>query len=474
MKSKMIFGMFFVLFTSVLMAFELPARVYPAGREVTLKIKAVSKWGKEWVAQALELQKAGKDTFKKGNQTPLLGYFREDRRYSDGDKYMSTGHPEPLSFKLDGDVITVTLTLRGEHIHSLCFTNLAKPRGKRANNRALKLLSLEGDNFKLRPFKGNVHQHSTFSDGRFKPEEHVGYARIAGFDYVGVSDHFNYAQNEIVIKAAADCKSGLTVYPAEEMHTAGAILHSLSIGGTKQHSYKGKRTPEWMETIKPVYDELAKAFPNQSREQLIPWAESLALARRAKEDGALVVYCHPTWKRAFFLHNTTEMMDFIIRSKEFHAIEVINGGIGHLGNSEAIARFHELCIELGMRIPVLSTSDSHNVSSLKYRDNYSVFFATDSTFPSFKAAVIEGRTVAVVDVYDIDKKAWPMSFGPFKYVQFANFLHSSGYWKKHDEIAKKQGELILKYMKGDQALLPEIAKLAEEIVRYREGFFYKP
>ena len=58
-------------------------------------------------------------------------------------------------------------------------------------------------------------------------------------------------------------------------------------------------------------------------------------------------------------------------------------------------------------------------------------------------------------------------------MRYANFLDAAGYWKKHDEIARKQGVLIQKLRKGDQSVLPEITKLAEEINQYRSDFYYQ-
>ena len=100
-------------------------------------------------------------------------------------------------------------------------------------------------------------------------------------------------------------------------------------------------------------------------------------------------------------------------------------------------------------------------------------FAPDLTFSSFKDAVIAGRSVASYDLDDGTGQPQPIHLGPSKYVRYANFLDEAGYWVKHDEITKKQGELILKYQNGDQSVLSEITKLAEELKQYRQNFFYQ-
>lgn len=41
-------------------------------------------------------------------------------------------------------------------------------------------------------FKGNIHMHTTRSDGKLLPEEAIGKFRDAGYDFVMVSDHEIY------------------------------------------------------------------------------------------------------------------------------------------------------------------------------------------------------------------------------------------------------------------------------------------
>ena len=474
MRMGFLCGLCLLFLTGSLSAFELQTRVYPADCETTLRIKAVSPWAKEWLKVAAEMKKSGKDQFRKGKEWPLIGYFRDDRRYSDGKQYITHGFPEPLSFKLEENEIVVDVKLPGTEVHSIIFAKLPATK-KFRDFRYVKLLTVDQNTLQYRPFKGNVHQHSNVSDGKLNPKDHVAYARIGGMDFIGVSDHYEYKQNKSVLAFAAECKSDLTVYPAEEMHTPGAVLHSLSIGATKSHSVR-KRTPEFMKAVQPELDKLIKKFPDRSKEELQPWADAMILARRAKADGALVVYCHPAWRPRYYMNNTFAMIDFVIRSKEFHAVEIINGSMANRSrrdNLDAWAVFHEICIETGARIPVISSSDSHNVSVAGYRRTYTLMFAPDCTFSSFKDAVLSGRTVASCDLSEDTKPPQPLHLGASQYVRYANFLDEAGYWVNHDKITKKQGELILKYQKGDQTALTEIANLAEELKQFRKNFFYQ-
>lgn len=468
-----------LLASAVLNAFEVKERIYPADVEVTLHLRACSKWALEWIRDNSSVQGTKQMKDSRGRSVPPVGYCLEDHSYTPENVFTGRPVPRAVNFKVSGNEVVIKLQLKGENMHYIVFSKPPAPPRNRWNRRVVKLLTLDAETFKLRPFKGNLHQHSTVSDGRFAPEEHAAFARLAGFDYVAVSDHARYDQNAPVMKTAAESKSGLSVYPAEELHTPGGVLHGLSIGGTKGHSFLKNRTPEWLKEVKPLHEELIKKYPKVPHAQLLSWAESLLVARRARADGALVVYCHPAWRKQLSRNNSIEMGNFIMRQKEFDVIEVINGTMGgktRRENMESLAIYTEVCAETGFRKPVMSSSDSHNVSHANYARNYNIIFAPDCTFPSFKAAFLEGRAVAAFDIDPSEAKnsPQPLFWGRSSFVRYANFLDEIGYWKKHDDHAQKQGALLQKFVKGDKTVVPRIEKIAGELELIRNGIYYKP
>jgi len=463
-------------------AFELSPRIYPEGTVATLRFKASSSWAKKWIKEVTELKAQGKDKVARpGKEMPLLGYMREDRRHSTSEKFQDYGYPEQLDFEIKGDEVITTVKLNGLENHNFRFGFLGQTNKRNRQHRVIKVLTLDKETFKLRPFKGNVHQHSIVSvHAKHTPEEHIGYSRIAGFDFIGVSDHNRFEQNKPAIKAATESKSGLSVYNAEELHSPAAVLHGLSIGGTKLHSHRKPRKEDWNKQVQPILDGLKKELPNADEFDLRLIAEALLLVRRAKADGAFVAFCHPAYTIGdMFRNNNLIMSDYLIRSGEFHAVEIVNStlwGKGARGNSETMAQIYEISTKLGRPIQVISSSDCHDVARANFRNCYNIIFAPDSTFPSFKSAVIDFRSVATFELENGKKPGVysPLYFGPLKYVRYANFLDHIGYWPKHDRLAKRQGELILKYVRGDKSVLPQIAQLARRINRLRESLYYKP
>jgi len=448
-----------MLLAGGLNAFELKTRIYPAGIQTELRFKAVSKWAKE------HLNKVS------------VNYMRVDRRHLDGKKYQLFFYPDKVPFKVEGDEIVVNVKLTGDfRKHTFSFIAPKKAGQKYPERRKVLLFTVNKEAFKLRPFKGNVHQHSKHSDGKYSAEEHVAYARIAGFDYTSVTDHGRIVQNPLAMKFAADSNSGLQVYFGEEVHSPGAVLHGLAIGGNKQFS-RTVRTPGLAKAVKPILDGLIAKYPGEDVEELRCIAEGIYLARTVRKSGALVVFCHPGWVPADRLNNTILYTEHMLRSNEFDAVEIVNGAVYNCSNYIVAAQIYEAAAATGKMLPVMSSSDSHNVAAYGFRRNYNVIFAKDCTFPSFKSAFKEFRSVAVYEMDAVagNKKVLaPLFYGPSRIMAYAEFLHKIGFWKKHDELTARQGRLLLNYFRGDKSLVKKIRALAEEIEAYRESIFYHP
>lgn len=435
--------------------FELPARIYPADSMATLRFRAASDWA------------------KKHFRTVRVGYIRDDRRFSDGRQFRERGPRfEDLKIKREGeDTIVVKVPLRGEHRHAFVFYLPLKKGEKKREERFYAVCTLAPDAFALRPFKGEIHQHSNVSDGRTEPRDHVRYARAAGFDFIAVTDHRSSRQNPIVAAAAKDSGSGLVTYPGEEMHNVGHILHSICLGANEVMSIT-RRTPELVAGAAPILEKLRSELPDMHETERRSLAEALYLARRARAKGAVVIYCHPYWKPYGRCNAPPEFTKSILSRGDFDAVEIANGQFNY-DNYLTAALLYELAAATGRRWPVVSASDNHNVSNVdRLRRNCNIIFAPNASFPEFKKALREHRLVAAVDTLSWNKKSSrPILFGSWRFVKLATFLEDSGYWKRHDKLAAAQAQLIAKFLAGDESAVPKIRELAAAIDRLRESFY---
>jgi hypothetical protein len=77
-------------------------------------------------------------------------------------------------------------------------------------------------------YKGNLHTHTTNSDGRKTPQETVDLYAAAGYDFLALADHWH-------LTAPAELRSnGLTLIPAAELDGAegelGQTVHVVALG----------------------------------------------------------------------------------------------------------------------------------------------------------------------------------------------------------------------------------------------------
>ena len=436
-------------------AFDTGARIYPADSMATLRFRAVSAWG------------------KKNFKAVKVGYVREDRRFSDGREFRERGPRfENLKFRREGnDTIVVEVPLRGEHEHTFCFHLPRKKGEKKPEMRMVSVYTLAPDAFALRPFKGEIHQHSRISDGSTEPQDHVRYAREAGLDFVAVTDHWNNTQNPVVAVAAKDSGCGLITYPGEEMHNVGHTLHSVCLGAPKVMSMR-ERTPELVAGAKPILAELRREVPSMHDSERRSLAEALYIARRARKSGAVIIYCHPYWKPYGRYNAPPEFTRYIHSHDYFDAVEISNGQFVH-NNQLVAALLYEIAAEKGRRWPVVSASDLHNVARVDVlKRNFNILFAPNCSFAEFKRGLREYRVVAAVETVRINRKSSsPAFFGSWRFVKLAAFLERTGYWRRHDKLAASQAPLIVKFLAGDKSAVPELKRIAAEIAALRESLY---
>lgn len=182
-------------------------------------------------------------------------------------------------------------------------------------------------------FKGNLHMHSTLSDGALPPMEVCARYRDAGYDFVSLTDHFVGDYGYPIADTTAFRTNRFTTILGAEMHSGamadGEIWHLLAIG----------LPPDFAPPIAPGFEPVADQ-------------ESAAdLARRARDAGAFVAIPHPQWS------NLTLPDARLIAAA--HAIEVYNHGCAiecDRGDGAAIA---DLLMNEGRDLQLIATDDAH-------------------------------------------------------------------------------------------------------------------
>lgn len=173
--------------------------------------------------------------------------------------------------------------------------------------------------------KGNLHSHTTVSDGQYTPEEMARDYRARGYDFISMTDHNIFL-------------------PHPELEEAGLLLltgveHDLAYSRTKCTHVVGTGSAGQTRTGYPC----RKYAPGELTDQ--------GLVDLMAGDGQFVALAHPIWSRM--------EPEEVAALKGFHAIEVYNNGcenICHAGHAEV---YWDMLLRRGEKLYATATDDTH-------------------------------------------------------------------------------------------------------------------
>ncbi len=180
-------------------------------------------------------------------------------------------------------------------------------------------------------WKGNLHTHSTRSDGAQSPEDVCRRYREAGYDFMSLTDHFQPGFDYPIVDTRPFRTDNFTTIIGAELHTDetefGNVWHILAVGLPDDFAHPGD-------------DETAAA-----------------MAKRAMDAGAFVAVAHPAWYAI-----TERDIDAI---GLVDAIEVYNGiAIDH-NNHPNSWQLTDIVLGRGQRYNFCATDDHHGTQGRK-------------------------------------------------------------------------------------------------------------
>ncbi len=182
-------------------------------------------------------------------------------------------------------------------------------------------------------YRGNLHTHSTRSDGALDPQEVCRRYRAEGYDFIAVTDHFVGLFDYPITDTSNYREEGFSTILGAELHTGvmenGHIWHILAVG------LPSNFTP-----------------PNAPNFRSIKNSESAAnIALRARDAGAFVTIAHPHWS------GLTEADARSITAA--HAVEIYNHGCAvDNDRGEGFLTLEHLLNE-GRPLNLIATDDAH-------------------------------------------------------------------------------------------------------------------
>ena len=182
-------------------------------------------------------------------------------------------------------------------------------------------------------WRGNLHTHTTCSDGVLEPVEVCRRYKAEGYDFLAITDHFVGLHDYPLTAANLAAIKNFTTIIGAELHTGamenGEIWHILAVGlpADFEPPDSPNYTPKAGQETAPV------------------------LARRAHDAGAFVAIAHPEWSQ-MSLSDAASVT-------AAHAVEIYNHSC-HVGCDRGRGFYiYEQLLTGGAKLALCATDDAH-------------------------------------------------------------------------------------------------------------------
>jgi len=216
-------------------------------------------------------------------------------------------------------------------------------------------------------YRGNLHTHSTESDGVLSPKEVCRRYQAEGYDFIALTDHFVGLFDYPITDTTPFHNDSFTTILGAELHTGtmenGHLWHIVAAGLPRDF------TPPDAPHFRPV-----KGSENAA-----------SIAQRARDAGAFVFIAHPHWS------GMTEADALTITAA--HAVEIYNHGcIVDNDRGEGFLTLEHL-LNGGRHLNLVATDDAH-FNTPDYFGGWVMVKSTQNTPEALLAALINGEFYA--------------------------------------------------------------------------------
>jgi len=213
-------------------------------------------------------------------------------------------------------------------------------------------------------FRGNLHTHSTGSDGKLSPQEVCRRYQAEGYDFIALTDHLVGLFDYPITDTSPFRNDRFTTIIGAEMHTGamenGYLWHILGIGLPLDF------TPADAPHFRSVKGSESGA----------------SIARRARDAGAFVSIAHPHWS------GLSEADARSITSA--HAVEIYNHGcVVDNDRGEGFFTLEQL-LNGGRHLNLIATDDAH-FNTPDHFGGWVMVKATENTPEALLAALNAGE-----------------------------------------------------------------------------------
>lgn len=216
--------------------------------------------------------------------------------------------------------------------------------------------------------KGNVHSHTTQTDGLCPPDQQIRDYAAKGYDFFSITDH-----NMVVNSKAFAGDTDILLIPGWERDVRHHVKNTKCI-----HVVGLFPSEEGLFSADPDFQ------PRKERKYEVCEISNQQLVDEMAAEGQFTVLAHPHWSRM----SPQEVLEL----QGFHAIEVFNTGCERLMHAGRADLYWDLLLESGRNVLGIACDDTHGKTARSDRfGGWIVVRALERTVPSVLEAMQKGK-----------------------------------------------------------------------------------
>lgn len=375
-------------------------------------------------------------------------------------------HKDILEFEIKNDVIMFTYSMPyvGEFVLKLNYTY--------KESRIIALYCLDEKMITLKPLKGDLHMHSTYSDGRTTPFSMVLASLDAGMDFVSVTDHDTYKGSLNAIQKVKKNGIDILTLAGEEVSVGGKKDMSIAQGNGHILSINANRSIEDQrkdrEKYKKELEEISQSLKNKDIDKSIDthhYAKNIWVINKIKEAQGVSILAHPNWiyrDGKYHLHQA--FYKEMLRSSHLDGVEAFGeekvkeyNNMTHLTALQTINK-HKYIAPFG-------NSDAHD-SDHEIGDRFTIIFAKEKSVSGVITAIKEGLTCAVYKRENYEHQF----IGKDDLAQYVYFLLKE-YYPRHYTFKTRLAKLYVDQLISNESFERKINNVKKKLEEYTNGFY---
>jgi len=310
----------------------------------------------------------------------------------------------------------------------------------------------------LRPYRGDLHIHTYYSDGRMSPIYMAVVGRKLGLDFAAITDHGKYKPSLEAMEMAKEINLDLLLFPGEEVSFPEGHIVSICASAcisdlrSDEEIYRGE-----LREISQVHLRDAVMVENLEKWQYAPakWTVD-----KIHQLGGYAFLAHPYWISGDRYHLNLPIFEQLLEDGDIDGVEIIGGypPWEFEANLLSIAKYYAE-VAKGRRIPVLGNSDTHFRPTVDiYGWYWTTVFAKSLRKEDIFDAILNLKSVAC----ERPNEERFMAYGPFELVEYTCFLDRE-FFPLHDRICAMEAELYMDILMGSEVSLDQMGKLRKNL-----------